>query len=372
VDILTVEMSVDLRHSSKAVAAWLQDDTMRFLTKADPKTKSIILSAKFNTEAAFFDLEVPVTLKGLGSNKAFLRICASTIASLVLSRSPTAMPTGIQDDFNSTPLGLDFTLNDPPALIVSSHAPEPLSATRKLSRDVLDSIRDLSNTTTLSIYIEACDAPTQLQDISDAVSQGLFTSHTIQHHISSMYGGLGGKLLDLAVGTLPPSYDEAAASPPPPPPIDRNSKKRAREDSDSERKDNTTLLWDAIHAMSNRVKTLETENEKLKQKNTELSGDLHDLREKYNTSQKTNMELVEGMGTLQGKYDALEDRLTELATTNETFEDTYDARLVELRNDMDDFEGIVQSVEAGQITEESMHKIEKRVIEEMLRRLAEG
>ncbi|EKJ76516.1 hypothetical protein FPSE_03276 [Fusarium pseudograminearum CS3096] len=147
---------------------------------------------------------------------------------------------------------LDFTLKDPPAIIVPSSALEPVSATRRHSRDILDTIRDLSKVTTLSIYIEACDAPNELQDISDAVGQGLFTSCNTQHQIASKYGGVGGKLIDLSVPVLPPSYDEAATSPPPPPPppppIDRSSKKRARLDSDPERDDDITPLGRIPHS----------------------------------------------------------------------------------------------------------------------------
>ncbi|GKU07304.1 hypothetical protein FLAG1_10146 [Fusarium langsethiae] len=378
-------MSVDLHHTTKAVARWLKDDTMRFLTKGDPKTKSITLSAAFDAEAAIFELAVPVKLKGLDTGtKAILRIYASTIASLELSKNPTTIPSGIKDEVGSTALGLDFTLNDPPAIIVPSCAPEPLSATRKHSRDILDTIRDLSKATALSIYIEACNAPDELQDICDAVSQGLFTPCNIQHHIASMYGGNGGKRIDLSVAALPPSYDEAAMSPPPPPPIDRGSKKRARQDSDPER-DDITLLWAELRTLKQipgRVETLEAEIEELRQKNT-------NLEEKYEKAEQRNTQL-------QAKYDALESRFEEVESTNEAFADirekykeletrfaqvessdaafadTYDLQLTDLREDMTALGNIVQCVQDGQTTDESLEVIQKVVIKEMLRRLADG
>ncbi|KAM0362834.1 hypothetical protein ACHAO7_011171 [Fusarium culmorum] len=128
-----------------AVVRWLKDDTTRFLTKGDTNTKSITFSAAFNADAAIFKLAVPIKLKGFEpSMKAILCIDASTIASLELSKNPTTIPSRIQDKFPSTALGLDFTLKDPPAFIVPIGAMEPLSATRKPSRYVLDAIRDLS------------------------------------------------------------------------------------------------------------------------------------------------------------------------------------------------------------------------------------
>jgi hypothetical protein len=228
-------MSVDLHHTTKAVVKWLENDAMRFLTKGDPETKPITLTTTFDSEAAFFELRVPVKLKGLKIvTKAILRFCASDIASLELLKSPT-MPPGVREEFDSTALSLDFTLKDPPTVIVHIDALEPLSANRKPSGTVLDMIRDLSKAKALSIYVEAQNAPNELQNISDAVSQGLFTSCNVKYHIASMYGGIGGKLVDLS----PPSYEEAAASPPPPPPIKDSSKKRPRQDSDSERDDFT-------------------------------------------------------------------------------------------------------------------------------------
>lgn len=349
--VLIVEMSLDLYHTTKAVVRWREHDTMRFLTKPDPRTKPIMFTARFDIEAAFFELAVPTKLKGLDIvTNVILRVCASSIASIELMKNPT-IPTAIGEEFESTALCLDFTLKCPPVIIVHTGAVEPVSAARKHSGVVLDAIRDLSKVTALSIYIEARDAPTKLHDISDAASQGLFKSCSTQYHIASMYGGIGGKFLDPPAETIsPPSYDEAAASPPPPPPIEPLSKKRLRRDTDSEC-DNIALLWAELNAIKTAQTRAEAENEKLKQQ---------------------NKELVKGMDKLQEKYDALDNRLAALDEKNEEFADTYDCELTELGDEIDNLKEVILFIQEGQVSEESLAVIKDVVVEEMSRRLANG
>ncbi|KAF5265616.1 hypothetical protein FOXYS1_3566 [Fusarium oxysporum] len=351
---LPIEMSLDLRHTTKAVVRWREDGAMQFLTKPDPRSNAITFKTRFNGEAAYFELGVPVKLKGLDIvTNAMVRVCASSIVSLEVIKDPI-VPPAIGEAFKSTALSLDFTLKCSPTIIVHADAVEPLSPSKKSSGVVLDAIRDLSKATTLSIYIEARDAPSKLQDISDAASQGLFKSCSTRYHIASMYGGIGGKIIDLAETAPPPSYEETASSPPPPPPpIELPSKKRPRQDTDPER-DDITLLWAelrAIKEVQSRVEALETENEKLKQQ---------------------NKELVEGMDKLQERYDALEHLFAVLDSKNEEFADTYDCSFSELREDMDRLEGVVNFVQEGQVGEESLKVIKDVVVQEIMTRLANG
>ncbi|KNB04435.1 hypothetical protein FOXG_19295 [Fusarium oxysporum f. sp. lycopersici 4287] len=104
------EPSLDLHHTTKAVVRWREDDTMQFLTKPDPRSSAVTFNTRFNGEAAFFELGVPVKLKGLDIvTKAMVRVCASSIVSLEVVKNPT-VPTTIGEAFKSTTLSLDFTL----------------------------------------------------------------------------------------------------------------------------------------------------------------------------------------------------------------------------------------------------------------------
>ncbi|RKK26976.1 hypothetical protein BFJ66_g16515 [Fusarium oxysporum f. sp. cepae] len=142
---LAVEMSLDLHHTTKAVVRWREDGAMQFLTRPDPRSSAITFKTRFNGEAAYYELGVPVKLKGLDIvTNAMVRVC---------------VPTAIGEAFKSTALSLDFTLKCVPTIIVHTGAVEPLPPSKKSSGVVLDAIRDLSKATALSIYIEARDAP---------------------------------------------------------------------------------------------------------------------------------------------------------------------------------------------------------------------
>ena len=357
--------TIDLYHTTKAFAKWKEEDTIRYLTKPDPKTSAITVSARFNWDAAFFELGVPVKLKGLEAlTIVYLRLCASTIISLQLAKNPT-VPNAIGEVFQSTVLSLDFTLNSPPSIIAQVGIPEPLCPARKLSGSVVDAIRDLSNATTLSICIEARDAPPQLQSVSDGVSHGKFESfRSTRYDIASLYGGLGGKVITPSE-PAPPTYDEAASSPPPPPPIEP-SRKRLRQDSSTDTKqDGITLLWAEIRAMKESHRQVEVENSTLKQQNTELVTSMETLRQQ-------NKELVDSMANLQEQYDALESRHAAVEAKTDAFEDTYDVALVDLREEMRCLDGVVKYLQDGQVGEETMRVIKSAVVDEIMKRLANG
>ncbi|KAI1025264.1 hypothetical protein LB504_009983 [Fusarium proliferatum] len=366
---LPIDVSLDVQHTTKAVVAWATEDgTMQFLTKPDPKSSAITLKTWFIAEAAFFELAVPIKLKGVGVvADAIVRVCASSIVSLQTVKSPT-VPPAIGEAFNSTVLSLDFTLSRPPAVIVHADATEPLSPSKRSSGVVLDAIRDLSKTTAFSIHIDARGAPPNMQDISAAASQGLFRACSTRYHIASMYGGIGGKLTDWsdsADTAPPPSYQETTSSPPPPPPpIQPASKKRPRQDTNTDtERDDISLLWGELRAIKeaqsrvdvkqvqSRVEALETENQKLKQQNKELAQSLVNLQE---------------------RYDALEDRLAALDSKNDDFADAYDGSLAELRDDMDRIGGVVDFVHEGEVDEESLRVIKEAVVHEIMTRLANG
>ncbi|KAF5578444.1 hypothetical protein FPCIR_11576 [Fusarium pseudocircinatum] len=342
---------------------------MQFLSRPDPKSSAITLKTWFNAEAAFFELAVPIKLKGVGVvADAILRVCASSIVSLQTVKSPT-VPPAIGEAFKSTTLSLGFTLSRPPAVIVHAAATEPLSPSKRSSGVVLDAIRYLSKTTAFSIHIDARDAPPNMQQVTDAASQGLFRTCSTRYHIASMYGGVGGKLADSsdsADTAPPPSYQETTSSPPPPPPPIQEpaSKKRPRQytNTDTER-DDISLLWGELRAIKeaqsrvdvkqvqSRVESLETENLKLKQQNKELAQSLVNLQE---------------------RYDALEDRFAALDSKNDELADTYDLAFSDLGENMDRLEGVVDFVHEGGVRDESLKVIKDAVVQEIMTRLANG
>lgn len=345
---------------------------MQFLTRPDPKSSAITLKTWFNAEAAFFELAVPIKLKGVGVvADAILRVCASSIVSLQTVKSPT-VPPAIGEAFKSTTLSLDFMLSRPPAVIVHAAATEPLSPSKRSSGVVLDAIRHLSKTTAFSIHIDARDAPPNMQQVIDTASQGLFRSCSTRYHIASMYGGVGGKLTDSsdsADTAPPPSYQETTCSPPPPPPPpppiqQPASKKRPRQDTNADtERDDISLLWGELRAIKKaqsqvdvkqvqgRVEALEAENQKLKEQNKELAQSLVNLQE---------------------RYDALEDRFAALDYKNDELAETYDLAFSDLGENMERLEGVVDFVHEGGVRDESLKVIKDAVVQEIMTRLANG
>jgi hypothetical protein len=111
-----------------------------------------MFTARFDSEAAFFELAVPTKLKGLDIvMNVILRVCALSIVSLELIKNPT-IPIAVGEEFEFTAFSLDFTLKCPLAIIVQIGAVEPVSAARKHSGVVLDAIRDLAKVTALYLY----------------------------------------------------------------------------------------------------------------------------------------------------------------------------------------------------------------------------
>jgi hypothetical protein len=350
---------LNTHHSTKAVIEWQSDTTTHILTKPDPQVSSITLTTRFDTTFAFFELSIPVKLKGIDTTTAItLRACASSIISFDVVKNAT-VPTAVQQEFESIALCLNLTLNHHLNVLVPTRALEPLSPARRHSGVVLDAIRDLSNATVLSIYIEARAAPPTLQSISHAASEGQLKSfRSLRYHLASMYGGLGAKLVNLSVDTAlpPPSYDETEP-PPPPPPIDSNyNKKRPRQDSQPPRDNDIALIWDELRALKEtrsrdkeQIEALETENKRLKQ---------------------ANEELVQGMDKLRERCTTLEDSFEALNRATDGFMDTYDNELTELRDDMHSLEGIVNFFQEDQVSDESVKRIKDAIIQDITTRLS--
>ncbi|KAF5234324.1 hypothetical protein FAUST_7709 [Fusarium austroamericanum] len=356
--------TIDIHHTTKAIPKWEKEDTPQYLTKPDPKTSAITVISKFNSEAAFFDLAVPVKLKGLDTlTVVYLRICASTIISLHLVKNPN-IPNSIREIFGTDVLSLDFTLKSPPSIIAQLGVPEPLRPERKSSGAAVDAISNLSKSTTLSICIAARDKPPQLRDVSAAVNQRRFESfNSAQHQIASRYGGIGGKLITSE--PAPPTYDEAATSPPPPPPIEP-SRKRPRQDSSTDTKhEGIALVWAEIRAINEFQHRVQAENSALRQQNRDLVNDMAKLKKDHDKLKKDHDELKKD-------HDELDTLHATLADKTKEFGDEYDAALMDLSDEVKNLDGAVMFLQQGQVGEEAKGDIMNAVVENIITRLVNG
>ncbi|KAJ4007487.1 hypothetical protein NW752_007533 [Fusarium irregulare] len=366
---------LDIHHTTKAVIEWPSEGTTRVLANADhPKVSSLTLMTRFETTCAFFELDIPVKLKGIDHTSITLRACASSIVSLDLVTNPT-VTKAVQKEFDSVVLQLDFTVNHCLDVLLPNAVSEPVSPARARSGAVLDAVRDLCQSTTFSIYVEAREAPPSpgFQAISDAAKEGIFKSfRSSQFQLASMYSGSGAKLVDLTADTSlpPPSYNEVDA-PPPPPPIDYNNKrKRPRQDSQTEPETNIALVWIELKSMKatialgeKRIEALEAENTKLRQENKDLCQGMDELRERCTAFETSQKDLTHSFEVLETDTEKFKE------STTEDLLDTYDNELMELREDIRAMEEAVKFIQEGHVSDESVKKIKDAVVQDITTRL---
>ncbi|RGP69271.1 hypothetical protein FLONG3_7907 [Fusarium longipes] len=370
---------LNIDKSTPAVIEWPWGDATRSLIEPDPKYADITLTTRFGTTCSFFELSIPIKIKhtrlkddkdGDSSVSAvFLRIYSSAVKGL--SFSSTTAPEIIQKKLTSHTTRLDFQLDEVVDIIVPQNADEPLIPARGQSGIVLDAIRQISNTTVLSVYIQdAILSGAQMQQISDACSQGCSKSAlSDEHDLSSLYGGRGAKFVRLSAqtGQLPPPYHEIA-SPPPSAPI--NKLKRRRCDSEVDRAGAATELEAILGKMEarmlakmeQRLKGMETETQisrdALNKRIEELENENQRLKESTDERIKglesENRLLREGIdklrALLQNQGDDI-DRVGEQTSENTAELVTIDDELTHVRHDVDELVVKTDSLERGELVE---------------------
>jgi translation elongation factor EF-1beta len=357
---------LDVHFATHAIIKWESDKTTHVLAKPDPKVSSITLMAHFNSTNALFELHIPIKLKGLNNTSDItLRACASSIISLDLVKNPT-VTAEVEQELESTALGLRFELNCQLDILVPTPVIEPICpGGRARSGLILDAVREFTRATTFSVYIEARDAPPTLQSISDAVNQGLFKSYrSSRFQLASMYAGLGAKIvrLDADNTLMPPSYQETEPPPPPPPIDDKPDRKRHRQDTQTERADDIALIWAALQSLQQakdtdirRITALEMENQKLRQ-------DLDKLQDGYAALKLSHQDLSFSFGALE----------TTVEKNTEEHEESVNNELEEIREDVKKLDNQFCFIQEGQVSAESVAKIKDALLQDISSRLSAG
>ncbi|KAJ4125600.1 hypothetical protein NW765_001374 [Fusarium oxysporum] len=333
---------IGIHNTTPAVIGWQRNNALHFLTEPDPNYNNITLTTRFDTTCSFFELSVPIKIKGIrlkddkaGDNSIsalLLRICPSTVKSLSLTSIATA-PEAIRKKFTSAILRLDLGLGRNLDVVVPSNAEEPIVPGRAASGVVLDAIRQFSNTTSLSIYVQDSELfNTQLQSISNAFSQGLYkSSRSAQHDLVSLYGGRGAKMIHLSAetGQLPPPYTESTS---PPPSASTYQQKRPRRDSHDDCDNAMSQIWVVLAKMKERdarMEALENENRRLKQGMGELQERLALLETQKDDERRVESQTAENAAELVN----------------------IDLELMEIRQDVDELKMKADAVERGELVD---------------------
>ncbi|KAF5666072.1 hypothetical protein FHETE_6373 [Fusarium heterosporum] len=339
---------VNVHNTTPAVIGWQWNDATCSLSEPDPKFSDITLTTRFDTTCSLFELSIPIKIKDIrlkddkagdnGISTLLLRICPSTIDTFSFASAATA-PESTRPKFSSSVTRLDFKLNQTLDILVPTNAQDPIIPGRAHSGVVLDAIRQISNSTSLSIYIQdAVLSKTDLQSLSDAFDQGIYKStRSSRHAIASLYGGNGAKIIRLAAqtGQNPPPYHETT---PPPPSAPLYSKKRPRQDSHDERDNDITRIWAVLANMKER----DARTEALEVENRRLRKDVEELRERVALleKQKEDYERVEAQTS---------DNTAELVNV--------DIELADMREDICELKVKADSLERGELADNVKHDV---------------
>jgi hypothetical protein len=371
---------INIDESTPAVIEWQSGDATLSLIDPDPKYASITFTTRFNANTSFFELSIPIKVKNTrlkddkdGDNSVsalILRICSSAVNTLSFATT-TKPPDAIQKKLESRTTRLDFELNQTFNTLVPKNADEPLIPARVQSRIVLDAIRQISNTTTLSVYIQDdVLSNSQLQSIRDACGQSCSKSvRSDDYDLSSLYGSDGAKAIHLSPQTaqLPPSYNEIG-SPPPSAPI--NPLKRRRQDYSAEHSHVTTEVQAMLGKMEarmlakmeERLKGLETEkqiprqdlNKRIEELENENQRLKESMEERIKGLEKENRHLREGIDKLRALFENQNDdidRVGEQTSENTAELVTIDDELTHVRHDVDELVVKTDSLERGDLVE---------------------
>ncbi|KAF4450033.1 hypothetical protein F53441_6817 [Fusarium austroafricanum] len=358
---------IDIHKSTPAVIEWQSDDASHSLIEPDPKFGNITFTTSFDTACSFFELSVPIKIKhtrlkddkdGDQSISALIiRINAAAVNTLSFASTTTA-PDLIQKKLTSRAsrlTRLDFRLGRNLDVLVPKNAEEPLVPARVHSGNVLDAIRQLSNSTSLSVYIQdAVLSVEELQTISSACSQGLVKAGgSDRHDLKSLYGGKGAKVVRLSAqtGQLPPPYNEITSPPPSAQSPPTYQRKRRRQDSEPEVGDATTKPSAVLGKeegillkIEDRLKRLEDENRRLREDTDERIKGLESENQRLRETIDKLLALVEN------RSDDI-DHIGEQTSENAADLVTMDDELTHLRHDVDELKAKADSIDRGDLVE---------------------
>ncbi|KAF4948640.1 hypothetical protein FSARC_13690 [Fusarium sarcochroum] len=352
---MSTPASLNVYKTTPAVIAWQWNNETRSLAEPDPPIKSITLTTRFDATNTFFELSIPIRLKGIKtSSSIILRIPPSSIAYFDFVQSMT-VPDTVRDKFDSTTLCLNFQLNEHLKLLLPVDVHEPLSPMRTHSGRVFDAIRELANVTSLFVYVEASRlSNAQLQSIGDAIDLGSLPPAS--DDLASMYGGTGAKIIALPASAdlPPPSYDEAEPPPPSAPIYDR---KRPRKDDRDERDEDIALIWAQLQMMQ---KDHVEEKKALRRENEDLKQEIHELRERLTTFEKYHESLKEEFGALEA---TTEHKTVELG-------EEIDIHIAELKDDLQELRGRVDYIREEHDEDELVDRAKDKVLDHIRTRLS--
>lgn len=259
---------LDTQISTAAVIGWQSLENQNFLTDPDPKQKTLTFNTRFEKPFFLFEIRVPICLKPierrvLTNSFLILSIQLSTIETFALEVLST-IPEPVERKINSPILRLDFKLSDNITTLIPLYTIEQPKQGRTHSGVILDSVLQISQATSISVYINHnASYETQLNSIRNSLSKGYYQSILkSQFDLQRLYQGEGAKIAYLHTqskevsGTQPdqlPSYHNLQS-----PSSGRLIQlKRPRVEHDECKDDMISSLVEAVKALQEKVASYE-------------------------------------------------------------------------------------------------------------------
>ncbi|GKU23140.1 unnamed protein product [Fusarium langsethiae] len=218
---------INAQISTAAVVSWQRLDNQRFLDDPDPKKNNLTFRTRFDETFSFFEILVPIYLKPIDRrlvtvSPLILSIQLSTIETFHFEVLAT-IPQPVETKLNSPVLRLDFKLKENVTTLIPRYVTEEPQQGRTQSGVVLDNVREISQTTSISVYIEhSASHEAQLNSIQNALNKGNCQStRKSQLDLQSLYQGQGAKIACFRTQSngvpftgpdLPPAYNEVPSS----------------------------------------------------------------------------------------------------------------------------------------------------------------
>jgi uncharacterized coiled-coil protein SlyX len=347
-----------------AIIEWQWEGSTRTLATGDPDHDAMRFTLRLDlTEVddksyAHFEISIPFRFKDKPSGAGVcIRVNPFFIKSF--NHSTLSNPPGaVKQIFDSTTC-LDFELDNKVTVLIPSDVKEPVVAARARSGKVLDSLYELSHVTSLRIYIkESLLSLNKFHAICEAVKRRQIRPSTDPNHdISRMFSDNGGKIATISP-PKPPSYDKATKLPPntnvteppvekiiePPLSVPPYTRKRPRQDSQA---DLFRQFLDKLNRLESKVQ--------------EQEADIAQLRAQ-------NAQLRDKVARLEKCYEGLE---TQISLSQAHGNDSEEAAMIEIRDDIDSLNGRVTTIESVR-DEEFSEQIKEEIFDELAKRLLGG
>ena len=381
----------------KAVLGWHHDGKPQYLAEPDPKSSFIHFTLRFDTTLALFIISIPISYKQHTKTSAIcLRINPRSITSLTQSIIRD-LPNAAKPIFGSTSaICLDFALNDEVTVLIPSFISEPVTAARRHSGHILNSLHQLTQATSLHIYIpENTLSQGQLESLSTATAQQKlhsFSDSDPDHNIARWFRGRGAKVTILPVPP-PPSYNRATADQENIPlysesitfdPASTPHKRKRSQDVVGKRVQtpNNAVIQAKLLKLeatvqhhpppatipedqSQHIKELHTIIDRLQTQFTQFEQKVLD-RETNVTNLYTKLEQCEK------KILDLEDEVTALRNAQDNADNTESVEISEMQEKIDDLEGQMEYVTRGKDDEDFARCLKEDILNELSVRISRG